>query len=99
MSKLKYSIEVDVYFSKTILNKVLRELFYPFRAQKNFTQQYGFLDGQASQYGPRLDWWHDEFRQSLCKIIGPKPVLFVSKAIQQKIEYYFYIFHGNVLNI
>ena len=58
-------------FSKTTLNKVLRELFYPLRAQKNFGQQHGLLDRQASQYGSRLDWSRDEFRQSLCKNPGP----------------------------
>ena len=30
---LKYSIEIDVYSSQTTVNKILNELFYPFRAQ------------------------------------------------------------------
>ena len=42
----------------------------------------GFLSWyQASQYGSRLDWSRDEFCQSLYENSGPKPVLFVSKAI------------------
>ena len=64
---------------------MLRELFYPLRAQQNFSQQYEFLDRQASQYGSRLDWSRDEFRQSLCENPGQKPVLFVSKAIKEYI--------------
>ena len=32
--KLKYSIEIDVYSSQTTVNKILNELFYPFRAQQ-----------------------------------------------------------------
>ena len=33
--KLKYSIEIDVYSFQTMVNKILNELFYPFRAQQN----------------------------------------------------------------
>ena len=33
--KLKYSIEIDVYSSQTMVNKILNELFYPFRPQQN----------------------------------------------------------------
>ena len=40
--KLKYSIEIDVYSSQTMVNKILNELFYPFRALQNKDQQYGF---------------------------------------------------------
>ena len=64
-----------------MVNKVSSELFFPFRAQQNLDQQYGFSDRQASQYGSRLDWSRDEFCQSLYENPGPKPILFVSKAI------------------
>ena len=39
-----------------------------------------FCDRQASQYGSKLDWSHDESCQSLHKNPGPKPTLFVNKA-------------------
>ena len=78
---MKYSIEVDVYFSKTALNKVLRGPFYPLRALQNFSQQYRYLDRQVSQYGSRLHWSRDEFCQSLCRNPGPKPVFFVTYGI------------------
>ena len=42
--KLKYFIEIDVYSSQTMVNKILNELFYPFQAQQNQGQQYGFSD-------------------------------------------------------
>ena len=78
---MKFSIEVDVYSSQTKVNKVLSDLFYPFRAQQNLSQQYGFLDRQASRYGSRFHCSRDEFYQSLYENLGPKPVLFVGKAI------------------
>ena len=64
-----------------MVNKVLSEQFYPIRAEENVGQQYEFSNRQASQYGSRLDWSHDEFRQSLYENSGPRPVLFASKVI------------------
>ena len=42
--KVDYCIENEVYSSQTTVNKILNELFYPFRAQQNESQQYGFSD-------------------------------------------------------
>ena len=81
--KLKYSVEIDVYSSQTTVIEVLNELFSPFRPQQNYDQQYGFSDPWGSQYGSRLDWSRDEFSQLLYENPGPKPVLFVSKAIRK----------------
>ena len=69
-------MEVYVYFLETTVNKVLSELFSPFRAQQNLGQQYGSSDKQASQYSSRLDWSCDGFCQSLYKSPSPKLVLF-----------------------
>ena len=79
---MEYPIEIDVYSSQTTVNKVQSELSYSFRVQQNFAQQYGFLDRQASQYDSRLDWSREKFCQSLYENPGPKPLLFVSKAIK-----------------
>ena len=56
-------------------------------------QQYAFSDRQASKYGSRFDWSHDEFCQSLCENPGPKskPILFVSKEIKVRIANYLFI--------
>ena len=78
---MKYSIEVDIYSSQSMVNKVLSGVFYSTRAQQNVGQQYGFSDWQANQYGFRLDCSRDEFYLSLYENPGPQPVLFVSKAI------------------
>ena len=64
-----------------MVNKVLNELFYPFRDRQNSGQHNGFSNWQASQYGSKLDWSRDEFCQSLYENRGPKPALFVSKAV------------------
>ena len=66
-------------------NKVLSELFYPFRAQHNLRQQ------KASQYVLKLDWSRDEFCQSLYENPGPKHVMFVRKAITARITFYLII--------
>ena len=79
-------MEVDVCSSQTTVNKVLSELFYPFRAQQNLGQQHKFSDRQASQYGSKLDWSRGDFCQLLYENPGPKPVLFVSKATKGFME-------------
>ena len=65
-----------------MVNKILNELFYPFRAQqKRPTIRIFKLVSQSIRLG--LDWSRDEFYQSLYENPGPKPVLFVDKAIAE----------------
>ena len=65
-----------------MVNKILNERFICFELSKTKANNTNFLINKpVSQYNSRLDWSRDEFCQSLFENPGPKPVLFVSKAI------------------
>ena len=69
------------------MNKVLSEMFYPFRAEENLAHN-GFRIGKPVKTAP--NWTgrvpRDEFWQSLHENPGPKPILFVSDAINPLIN-------------
>ena len=80
---MKYSIKIDFYSFQATVNEILNEMFIRSDLSKNKKNNIDFRTGKPINTDP--DWTgHVTCSANHCtRIQGPKPALFVSKAIKR----------------